>query len=46
MIYEGANGVQALDLVGRKLGAGRRQPMMAFFDEVKGFIEENEGDAR
>ena len=25
MIYEGANGVQALDLVGRKLGAGRRQ---------------------
>jgi alkylation response protein AidB-like acyl-CoA dehydrogenase len=25
MIYEGANGVQALDLVGRKLGTGRRQ---------------------
>ena len=25
MIYEGANGVQALDLVGRKAGARRRQ---------------------
>ena len=25
MIYEGANGVQALDLVGRKLADGRRQ---------------------
>ena len=24
MIYEGANGIQALDLVGRKLGQGRR----------------------
>ena len=24
MIYEGANGIQALDLVGRKLGRGRR----------------------
>ncbi len=24
LIYEGTNGVQALDLVGRKLAAGRR----------------------
>ena len=31
MIYEGANGVQALDLVGRKLGADGGKPMMAFF---------------
>ncbi|MEL7253903.1 MAG: acyl-CoA dehydrogenase C-terminal domain-containing protein [Pseudomonadota bacterium] len=41
-IYEGANGVQALDLVGRKLAADGGKPMMAFFDAVKSFIKENE----
>ncbi|MCU0907132.1 MAG: acyl-CoA dehydrogenase C-terminal domain-containing protein [Rhodobacteraceae bacterium] len=46
MIYEGANGVQALDLVGRKLGAEGGRAMMAFFDEVKGTIRAHEGDAR
>jgi hypothetical protein len=46
MIYEGSNGVQALDLVGRKLGADGGRPMMAFFELVKGFIKENEGDER
>jgi len=46
MIYEGANGVQALDLVGRKLGADGGKAIMGFFDLVKGFIKENEGDAR
>ena len=46
MIYEGANGVQALDLVGRKLAADGGKHVMAFFDLVKGFIRENEGDAR
>ncbi|MDW4548418.1 acyl-CoA dehydrogenase C-terminal domain-containing protein [Defluviimonas sp. D31] len=44
MIYEGANGVQALDLVGRKLAADGGKPVMAFFEMVKGFIKENEGD--
>ncbi len=44
MIYEGANGVQALDLVGRKLAADGGKPMMAFFEMVKTFIKENEGD--
>jgi alkylation response protein AidB-like acyl-CoA dehydrogenase len=44
MIYEGANGIQALDLVGRKLGADGGKPVMAFFDEVKGFIKANEAD--
>ncbi|MCU9850321.1 acyl-CoA dehydrogenase C-terminal domain-containing protein [Defluviimonas sp. WL0024] len=44
MIYEGANGVQALDLVGRKLAADGGKPVMAFFEIVKGFIKENEGD--
>jgi alkylation response protein AidB-like acyl-CoA dehydrogenase len=44
MIYEGANGVQALDLVGRKLAADGGKPVMAFFEMVKGFIRDNEGD--
>jgi alkylation response protein AidB-like acyl-CoA dehydrogenase len=44
MIYEGANGVQALDLVGRKLAADGGRHVMAFFEMVKSFIKENEGD--
>jgi len=44
MIYEGANGVQALDLVGRKLAADGGKHVMAFFEMVKGFLKENEGD--
>ncbi|WP_193140563.1 acyl-CoA dehydrogenase C-terminal domain-containing protein [Meridianimarinicoccus sp. MJW13] len=44
MIYEGANGVQALDLVGRKLAAKGGKPVMAFFEMVKTFLKENEGD--
>ncbi|QJF52180.1 acyl-CoA dehydrogenase C-terminal domain-containing protein [Roseobacter ponti] len=43
MIYEGANGVQALDLVGRKLAQDGGKHVMAFFDLVKGFIKENAG---
>ena len=46
MIYEGANGVQALDLVGRKLGADGGKPIMGFFEEVKAFIKDNEADER
>ncbi|RME16642.1 MAG: acyl-CoA dehydrogenase [Alphaproteobacteria bacterium] len=45
MIYEGANGIQALDLVGRKLPANGGKALMAFFAEVKDFIKENEADA-
>ena len=41
MIYEGANGIQALDLVGRKLAADGGRPMMGFFDLVKTFLREN-----
>ncbi|MDH5529481.1 MAG: acyl-CoA dehydrogenase, partial [Paracoccaceae bacterium] len=44
MIYEGANGVQALDLVGRKLAQDGGKHVMAFFEMVKNFIKENEGD--
>jgi hypothetical protein len=43
-IYEGANGIQALDLVGRKLGANGGRAVMAFFAEVSGWIKENEAD--
>ncbi|MFT3972553.1 MAG: acyl-CoA dehydrogenase [Amaricoccus sp.] len=46
MIYEGANGVQALDLVGRKLGQDGGKPIMAFFALVRGFLKENDGDPR
>ncbi|WP_163846828.1 acyl-CoA dehydrogenase C-terminal domain-containing protein [Pseudooceanicola aestuarii] len=39
MIYEGANGVQALDLVGRKLAAGGGKPVMEFFTMIKDFCK-------
>ncbi|MEO1640208.1 MAG: acyl-CoA dehydrogenase C-terminal domain-containing protein [Pseudomonadota bacterium] len=44
MIYEGANGIQALDLVGRKLAQDGGKHVMAFFEMVKTFIKENEGN--
>lgn len=44
MIYEGANGVQALDLVGRKLAAEGGRPMMAFIDLVKTEIKSHADD--
>jgi acyl-CoA dehydrogenase len=44
MIYEGANGIQALDLVGRKLGKDGGRAVMSFFNEVGSFIKENEAD--
>ncbi len=43
-IYEGANGIQALDLVGRKLGRDGGRAIMSFFAEVSGFIKEHEAD--
>jgi 3-(methylsulfanyl)propanoyl-CoA dehydrogenase len=45
MIYEGTNGIQALDLVGRKLGKDGGRALMAFFNEVGGFIKEKSADA-
>lgn len=44
MIYEGANGVQALDLVGRKLAQDGGRHVMAFFEMVRSFIKDNESD--
>ncbi|WP_127115032.1 acyl-CoA dehydrogenase C-terminal domain-containing protein [Shimia sediminis] len=44
MIYEGANGVQALDLVGRKLAQDGGKHVMAFFELVKTFCKDNGDD--
>ncbi|HZS64224.1 MAG TPA: acyl-CoA dehydrogenase C-terminal domain-containing protein [Xanthobacteraceae bacterium] len=44
MLYEGANGIQALDLVGRKLGKDGGRAMMAFFTEVQGYLKERVND--
>jgi len=41
MIYEGANGVQALDLVGRKLAQDGGKYVMAFFEIIKSFCKEH-----
>jgi alkylation response protein AidB-like acyl-CoA dehydrogenase len=40
-IYEGANGVQALDLVGRKLPHNGGRAMRAFMEEVNGFTKKH-----
>ena len=44
--YEGANGVQAMDLVGRKLGRKGGAAPMAFFGHVGGWLSENEADEK
>lgn len=44
-IYEGTNGIQALDMVGRKLGAHMGRYLRAFFHPVSEFIEAETGDA-
>lgn len=43
-IYEGTNGVQALDLVGRKLTANNGENLKAFFTPVFAFIAEHGDD--
>ena len=43
-IYEGTNGIQALDLVGRKMGAHAGRYLRAFFHPVLAYIEANEGN--
>jgi hypothetical protein len=45
MIYEGANGIQALDLVGRKLAKDNGRALQAFFGEIAGFIKANGDEA-
>jgi len=44
MIYEGTNGVQALDLVGRKLPANMGRSLRRFFHPVAEYIEAHSAD--
>jgi hypothetical protein len=44
MIYEGANGIQALDLVARKLPRDGGRAIMAFFAEVSALIAAHRAD--
>ncbi len=46
MIYEGANGVQAMDLVGRKLGQNGGRGVMAYFQMIGQAVADAKGDAR
>ncbi|OQM73674.1 acyl-CoA dehydrogenase C-terminal domain-containing protein [Manganibacter manganicus] len=46
MIYEGTNGIQALDLVGRKLALNGGRAMRAFMQEVGDFCEGNRADEK
>jgi alkylation response protein AidB-like acyl-CoA dehydrogenase len=43
-LYEGANGIQALDLVARKLPRDNGRAIRAFFGEIDRFIEESGGE--
>ncbi len=45
MIYEGTNGVQAMDLVGRKLPKGMGQYLRQFFHPCDAFIREHAENA-
>jgi len=42
MIYEGANGIQALDLVGRKLMKDGGRAWQSFFTEIDNFVTDNQ----
>ncbi|MCR9267748.1 MAG: acyl-CoA dehydrogenase, partial [Alphaproteobacteria bacterium] len=44
LIYEGTNGVQALDLVGRKLAMNGMRPITTFFAELDAFVAEGGND--
>jgi alkylation response protein AidB-like acyl-CoA dehydrogenase len=43
-IYEGTNGIQALDLVGRKMGQGYGRLLKRFFQPVQAYIETHQAD--
>ncbi|MBZ0147249.1 MAG: acyl-CoA dehydrogenase C-terminal domain-containing protein, partial [Pseudorhodoplanes sp.] len=45
MIYEGANGIQALDLVGRKLPKDGGRALQAYFADVQAFLNASKDDA-
>ena len=43
-LYEGTNGIQALDLVGRKLGQGTGRLLRRFFHPAQAFLEQHGAD--
>jgi alkylation response protein AidB-like acyl-CoA dehydrogenase len=45
-LYEGANGIQALDLVGRKMGQNMGRLLRRFFHPVQDFVEAQQGDTQ
>ncbi|MCQ8279806.1 acyl-CoA dehydrogenase C-terminal domain-containing protein [Acetobacteraceae bacterium KSS8] len=45
MLYEGTNGIQALDLVGRKMPSNMGRLLRSFFHPVAEWIEQNRGHA-
>ena len=45
MLYEGTNGIQALDLVGRKMPAHMGRLLRPFFHPIAAFIEARKADA-
>ncbi|QTN19469.1 acyl-CoA dehydrogenase C-terminal domain-containing protein [Brevundimonas sp. AJA228-03] len=44
MIYEGTNGIQALDLVGRKLPSNGGRAIMSWFADIDAFVAENSAE--
>ncbi len=46
MIYEGTNGIQALDLVGRKMSKGYGRLLRSFFHRVSGFVTDHQADPK
>jgi len=46
MIYEGTNGIQALDLVGRKLAANGGRAVFGFFSDLEEFVTSNESNEK
>ncbi len=46
MIYEGTNGIQAMDLLGRKLGLNKGRPIMDLMSEVQTVIARAKGIER
>ncbi|MGB8425165.1 MAG: acyl-CoA dehydrogenase [Desulfobacterales bacterium] len=46
MIYEGTNGIQAMDLLGRKLGLNKGQPIMDLLGEIQKTLARGKEDER
>ncbi len=44
-IYEGTNGIQALDLIGRKILANKGESFKLFAQEVEGFVKDNQTES-